>query len=136
MYGPHHSKLELSREHVIPKGLGGGIIVLKGSCEDCRKTAAIENECLHKNWKLFRAINDFDISSDKPTEAPIVIVDDDRRSEKLVPLKDHPNILVMPFSVVALAYSLGNPRLRESASLVLLMLPMPFGACGDILTRL
>ncbi|HTT97111.1 MAG TPA: hypothetical protein VMF58_03620 [Rhizomicrobium sp.] len=99
MYCPEHSTEELSREHVIPKGLGGGVILLKSSCEKCRvKTCKIEEECLTKNWKLFRVQNNLDLSDPKsaPTTGAIIIRQDGKLLTKMVPLEDRPNYLTMP----------------------------------------
>ena len=99
MYGPEHSKKQLSREHVTPRGLGNGVIVLKSSCEDCRKkTCAIEDACLRLNWQLFRVHNWFDLSDPKsaPTHGPITVEIDGQKSVQAVPLSQRPNILTMP----------------------------------------
>ena len=46
----------LSREHVVPYGLFGSIILLKASCPACRKiTASFENDCLRNMYGPARA---------------------------------------------------------------------------------
>ena len=40
-------KPPITREHVMPRGLGGGIIYPKASCEECRKVIhEVETYCL------------------------------------------------------------------------------------------
>jgi hypothetical protein len=45
-----------TREHVMPKGLGGCIVFLDASCESCRTiTSQVERDTLAKDYKIFRA---------------------------------------------------------------------------------
>ena len=46
----------LTREHVIPKGLGGAMLFLEASCKKCeRVTGRFEEECLRNNFSVYRA---------------------------------------------------------------------------------
>jgi HNH endonuclease len=54
--GKDGAKEDLTVEHVMPKGFGGGIIFLGASCESCRViTSRFEDDCLRKDYKHFRA---------------------------------------------------------------------------------
>src|ERR1044071_7473115 len=45
----------LTKEHVLPQGLGGGIILLKSSCDPCRKiTQKFEETTLRKMYLPYR----------------------------------------------------------------------------------
>jgi hypothetical protein len=112
MYGPDHNKDELTREHIIPRGLGGGVIMLAGSCEDCRKkTQAFETECLRVNWGLFRNQIDMEISkkSNPVTHAVMILVDGETRLPLIVPIKDYPTILTLPKMLEAPGIFSGRP---------------------------
>jgi hypothetical protein len=55
IYGEHHSRDKLSREHVIPYGFAGGEILLKASCENCREiTRKIEDDVLRAHLGSWR----------------------------------------------------------------------------------
>jgi hypothetical protein len=99
MYGPDHDKAELTREHVVPRGLGGGIIILAGTCEECRqKTHKFETDCLRGNWRLFRNQIDLEISKkDRPlTHATLIVSDGKTNLPLIVPIGDYPIVLVLP----------------------------------------
>ena len=60
----------LTREHVIPEGLGGGLLFLKASCKKCEKvTGQFEQECLRTNFSVYRTIAKFP-SSRPPLKTP------------------------------------------------------------------
>lgn len=99
IYGENHSTLNLSREHVIPVGLGGGIILRGASCPDCRRiTAGFEATCLQDNWGMHRAHVRMPTRRPKkrPTHAKILVIENGREEPKVVPLSEHPHALLMP----------------------------------------
>jgi hypothetical protein len=50
------NNVPLGREHIIPLGLDGGLILLKSSCSNCSDvTKKFEEYCLRKMFGLFRA---------------------------------------------------------------------------------
>ena len=60
----------LTREHVIPNGLGGALLFLKASCRKCaRVTGRFEEECLRNNFSVYRAAAKLP-SSRPPLEHP------------------------------------------------------------------
>ena len=63
----------LTREHVIPKGLGGGSLFLRASCKSCEiVTGRFEEECLRDNFSIYRAIAKFP-STRSPIKGPRIL---------------------------------------------------------------
>ena len=61
---------QLSREHVIPKGLAGSLLFTKASCKSCAAvTAKFEEDCLRFNFSVYRAIAKFP-STRPPLQGP------------------------------------------------------------------
>lgn len=89
---------KLSREHIIPYGLSGSFILQRASCPRCSNiTRDFETVCLKQVLQQFRTHTN--IKSRKKTslkELPIRTTVDGRRIEKLVPIAQHPQILVLP----------------------------------------
>jgi hypothetical protein len=99
IYGQDHGTSNLSREHVLPFGLGGSMILRKASCENCRETIhPFETECLTKNFGLIRAQRGMPTYNKKErvTHAKLLVDPDGERAEKTVPLDEYPEILFMP----------------------------------------
>jgi hypothetical protein len=88
-----------SREHIIPSGLGGGLILLQASCESCRKiTQTFETTCLRKDMFSFRY--HFDLIKHKyeiPDTVPLHLLAQGLGEVKYIPPKTNPNFLVLPF---------------------------------------
>lgn len=62
----------LSKEHIVPRGLNGDLILPKASCHDCaKKTSADERSVLRKSVREARAVLGY--SSRRPHEVPIDI---------------------------------------------------------------
>jgi hypothetical protein len=62
----------LSKEHVIPYGLSGNLILPKASCKDCRDiTSKAEGACLQKMWDFPRIA--LDTKTRRPEERPTSI---------------------------------------------------------------
>jgi hypothetical protein len=91
--------LPLTREHVIPRGLGGGIIIRGASCEDCRgKTAKVE-QSLRTNFGIHRLTEGFPSDHDGgPETLPITYYDaDDVPFETEETIAEYPRILQIPW---------------------------------------
>ena len=75
----------LTREHVIPEGLGGALLFRKASCKICERiTGRFEEECLRNNFSVYRAEANLP-SSRPPLENPRGLC---------LPLLPRPGILV------------------------------------------
>jgi hypothetical protein len=90
-------KPPLSKEHIIPLGLGGSFQLPKASCESCRKaTHQFETICLREGFLNFRT--HLKLPSRRPKDRPthLPLRRKDESVSRLVPIADHPNFLVMP----------------------------------------
>jgi hypothetical protein len=96
--GRKEDGLALTREHIIPIGLGGGLVFLKASCDDCRNiTREIETTCLRKMllpYRLYAGMVRH--ADDLPKHVPLMFSAGPQRAGIPIPLFDHPTILVMP----------------------------------------
>src|SRR6266700_51314 len=69
IYGNDHPIDNLSNEHALPLGLGGGVILTKASCACCRNTtSAFETKCLRQNFGVVRAHRD--MPTRRPSKRP------------------------------------------------------------------
>lgn len=97
----------LTREHVIPRGLGGNIapntfseamVLLRATCETCRNTTReIEDFCLNDMLGHARArlvLNRKD--RNKPTRPAEVLYRDGRRAEEELQIADIPAAMMIP----------------------------------------
>ena len=87
-----------TREHVIPRGLGGGMIFRKASCEKCREIIRdVETYCMRGPFLSHRLqlglVNDLADLGDV-VKMPIRV--NGNRDEKSFSLEDLPNWLVLP----------------------------------------
>jgi len=95
----------LSREHVVPFGLGGDRILPRASCETCReKTRKVEEFCLRKNLGNTRIA--LGVQTQHPHERPANVtfrVTDEDGSVRSVlwPAESLPIFLIMPVYPVA-----------------------------------
>ena len=113
IYGEGHCRNHLSSEHVIPLGLGGGVILLDASCSDCRKiTGGFESACLKSNFGMVRAHGGMPTRrpKDRPTQGKLFIIENGQERVKNVPLDEHPNVLAMPEFSVPPAHLTGSTR--------------------------
>ncbi len=116
IYGDDHPTDDLSKEHVLPLGLSGGVLLLKASCKSCRDaTSAFETVCLRRNFGLVRAHREMPTRrpSERPTHGKLYVHDGEKEEVREVPLDEHPNVLALPeFSAIP-AYITGslNPPL-------------------------
>ena len=92
---------DLSREHIIPFGLGGNLIIPKASCEPCRKiTHHFETTCLRVMFGNYR------IAADSPSRnkhkrpdiltMPAISPDGQLVGKTEIPARDYPRLLYLP----------------------------------------
>src|SRR5262245_38540988 len=95
--GPDHDNV-LSREHILPRGLRGGLIFLKASCENCRKiTQKIEETCLRRMLLPYRLHAGWvSHKDDLPSRIPLLVNRDLQNPGRLIATHDHPQMLVLP----------------------------------------
>lgn len=89
----------LSKEHSIPYGLAGNIVLGKASCEECRRiTSGIETRILRQTMGHLRAVLNLPTRhpENRPDAVPLVFIRGDIRSEEQVPLGDAIPALVLP----------------------------------------
>lgn len=108
------SQLKLSREHVIPYGLGGTLTILRGSCERCRKiTHAFETSVLRGPMQMVRYIQGTQSRSkhrDVRKTIPVKLEMDGQEMVANVPRDEAP--ILLPFPVFAAPDpNGGEPRL-------------------------
>jgi hypothetical protein len=111
IHGDEHPTDKLSKEHVLPLGLSGGVILTKASCAACRKTtSAFERICLRQTFGLVRAHRNMPTRrpDERPTHGKLFVHDGGKEKVREVPLSEHPNVLALPeFSAIP-AYITGN----------------------------
>ncbi len=88
----------LTREHVIPIGLGGGVILPASSCEKCRKiTHNFETICLRKALLPYRYHTGLvRHRDDVPAQIPLGITFGPEAIGQQIALEDHPYCVVLP----------------------------------------
>ena len=87
----------LSKEHVMPFGMGGGIILRDGCC--AKHKAAIdpfENHVVQKQFGPVRHIHGMPSRNDRPTHYPGLVKRNGFIRKEDVPLEFFPDILVLP----------------------------------------
>ena len=96
--GARGREISLSREHIIPIGLGGGLILPKASCEKCRRvTSGFETTCLRKMFLPYRQLAGLvRHEKDLPAHIPLIFDPTAREGGRLVPVGEHPRMLVLP----------------------------------------
>lgn len=87
-----------SREHILPIGLGGGLILPKASCESCRKvTHDVETTCLRKMFLPYRMIAGWvRHKDDLPSHMPLLFSAGKQKAGRRIRVERHPPILVLP----------------------------------------
>jgi hypothetical protein len=99
IYGDNHPTDDLSKEHVLPLGLSGGVLLLKASCKSCRDTtSAFETACLRQNFGMVRAHREMPTRrpSERPRHGKLYIHDGENEEIREVPLDELPNVLALP----------------------------------------
>lgn len=87
----------LTREHIYPAGLGGGLILPDASCEICQRIIhGVETTCMRKTLLPYRqAIGLVREKKDLPATVPLTL-DLELSGPKKVALDDHPKVVVLP----------------------------------------
>jgi hypothetical protein len=87
----------LTREHVNPRGIGDGIILLDAVCEPCRETIhVVETTCMRKTLLPYRnAVGLVNHPNDLPVTLPLVL-DFELKGPTRVALNEHPAVVVLP----------------------------------------
>lgn len=90
---------ELTREHVMPRALGGGLILRGASCRmHQRMTHEFETDYLRSGIRIFRYIRGLPVGNKKerPTHLPLILDFGTHREARFVPVADYPDVLFMP----------------------------------------
>lgn len=93
------SSERLSREHIVPYGLGGPGAIPRSSCQSCATiTGRFEREVLRGPlWGLRAYLR---LSTRRPTQMlrklPLTVIRQGHEEKVLVPIQDHPIILFFP----------------------------------------
>lgn len=91
------NSVPLQREHIIPFGLGGNLIISKASCNSCAKiTGQIEQSCLRTMLGAARIHLGLPTRrpKERPEELPLVVLKTDGTTESRVfPMNDFPSAL-------------------------------------------
>jgi hypothetical protein len=87
-----------TREHVIPRGMGGGMILPEASCSDCQKSInEIETYCMRGPFLSHRlATGLVNHSKDLGDTIKMPIIVDGVRQEREFPVEQYPKFLVLP----------------------------------------
>ena len=90
--------IPLTKEHVVPQGLGGGLILPRASCEICRQiTQKIEESCLRKMLLPYRLRFDLVQREHEIKKAMEVMVESETAIEtKVIPRISGPHYLLLP----------------------------------------
>jgi HNH endonuclease len=89
----------LTREHVVPRGMGGTITLPKGSCKTCAEiTKKIETACMRKTLIHVRVKYGLHRHpKERPETVPVTYRDwSDNEVVKQVPVADYPTLWAMP----------------------------------------
>jgi hypothetical protein len=88
----------LTREHVIPRGMGGGMILPEASCSNCQKIInEIETYCMRGPFLSHRlAAGMVNHPEDLGDAIRMPIIIDGVRHEKEFPVEQYPRFLVLP----------------------------------------
>ncbi|MBB3571987.1 hypothetical protein [Rhizobium sp. BK491] len=87
----------LTKEHIFPAGLGGGLLLPRASCTSCQREIQIfEDICMRKTLLPHRRARGLvRHPHDLPATVPLVL-DLDLQGPTRVALDAHPNVLVLP----------------------------------------
>jgi hypothetical protein len=88
----------LTREHIVPRGLKGTLILPDASCRDCATiTGRIENLCLRHMMGRFRRRIGIKSKKAQPASLPLKItMADGSEEERSVPISDLPTAISLP----------------------------------------
>jgi hypothetical protein len=111
----------LTREHVLPRGLGGGeppagyddaLVLAKATCESCRRiTAAVEDKCLNQMLGPGRQRLGLKRKDRQgPTAVASIVLADGRKETRVVPVEAIPGAILIPSFREATAFrEIGPP---------------------------
>lgn len=99
----------LGKEHIIPKGLEGTLILPRASCRKCEdRTKKFEQECLQKMFREARSHLNIPAKprrpKERPTELPIGFAQKGSEKKTLwrnIPIENHPFAVLLPTFAVA-----------------------------------
>lgn len=88
----------LTREHIVPMGLGGGFVLPKSSCERCRReTHAFETKCLREMFLNYRVRTGLvRHQGDIPAHVPLAVDFEPYKDPRRLPIDDHPPAFAIP----------------------------------------
>jgi steroid delta-isomerase-like uncharacterized protein len=92
------STASLSDEHIVPRGLNGPWLLLKGSCRECSAiTSAFERKVLHEQFIVPRAALGLRTyhPKNRPKEFSFEVERDGHREKLVLPATDSPPIFMM-----------------------------------------
>lgn len=88
----------LSREHIIPRSLGGNFVFRNASCESCRENTRVTEEycCRRGIFFLYRLTHQVRSKhkGEWPREWPLIVIFADRTEERLFPVEEYPIVQV------------------------------------------
>lgn len=108
----------LTDEHVIPRGIGGKLIIGNASCEKCRLiTHRFETAVMQKMLLASRIHIGFKSKNPKgrPNHLPVHVVRDGKMKTDSVPICDHPGLMILPIFPSPGLYSGYGPTRHHSA---------------------
>jgi hypothetical protein len=87
----------LTKEHIFPAGLGGGLVLPRASCTSCQTEVQIfETICMRKTLLPYRKASGLiRHANDLPAAVPLTL-DLELEGPKQVALDRHPNVVVLP----------------------------------------
>lgn len=114
---------KLTKEHVIPEGLGGTVILPESSCKACEKiTSQFERSVARFIYGNYRIKQEYPSKRKKqkkrPTELPVYTIDNKETEQKInVPIRDYPITYIAvelppPGLLLGIAPSNLNPELK------------------------
>lgn len=106
---------DLRREHIIPFGLGGNLILPRASCCNCERiTGAIEQNCQRKILGNFRVRHGFPTRNKKerPDKLEINLVTPNGIVSQYVPIRKYPRYLML-FRMPMPGILTGKPATNE-----------------------
>jgi HNH endonuclease len=91
-------KPPFTREHVVPRGMGGGMIFPNASCKKCQKIIHdVETYCMRGPFLSHRlGVGLVNNLGDLRETIKMPIIIDGKRHEKTFPVSEYPNFLVLP----------------------------------------
>ncbi len=93
------SKTNLTREHIVPYGLGGQWIIHGGSCQECAKiTSAFEEDVLRNHLAEYRATLGLPTyrKKNRPKRFDFQLLRDGQSVKVSLPVGECPSLIIMP----------------------------------------